>query len=277
MHTNNTYYVYAWYFKSTGKVFHIGKGTKNRYLETKISRNAYFKNIIQKYSDDVEVKKLYENLTDEEACDLERKLIKEYKARGECETNFHEGGHGGNTGNYDNPERSRKISEAIKSRIGEKNSNFGKRWSPEDKAKLSQKLKQLWEDPEQRKRYLENRHYEDFVPWNKGKLGLQIAWNKGQQLSEDHYIKMMNIDCKYKYEVYLNDQKIYWCLGRTKLLNFMKEEFNLSRTIVEQLISGTWIPKFNKHLKLKTLQIKKVLRDPEDFVTVVEERLINEI
>lgn len=125
MSTNNTYYIYAWYFKSTDKVFYIGKGTANRYLDTTHSRNGYFKNIIAKYSTDVAVKKLYENITDEEACKLERQLIADYKSRGECEANFHEGGRGGNTGNYQSPERHRKLSEFAKSRVGAKNSNFG--------------------------------------------------------------------------------------------------------------------------------------------------------
>ena len=118
MTENKTYYVYAWYLKSTNKVFH-------RYLNTTKSRNKYFKNIIQKYPDDVAVKKLVENLTNEEACQLEKQLIAEYKARGECETNFHEGGCGGNTGNYQSPERHKKLSDFAKTRIGEKNSNFG--------------------------------------------------------------------------------------------------------------------------------------------------------
>lgn len=50
---------------------------------------------------------------------------------------------------------------------------------------------------------------------------------------------MMNVDCKYKYEVYLEGNLIYWCLGKARLNNFIKEEFNLSKTIVEQLIAGT--------------------------------------
>ena len=29
----NIFYVYKWFFKSTGEVFHIGKGKENRYLE----------------------------------------------------------------------------------------------------------------------------------------------------------------------------------------------------------------------------------------------------
>ena len=94
------FYIYAWYFKSSNEIFHIGKGTGNRYKDIKNSRNQYFKNIISKYIDDIEVKILYNNLTEEEAFKIERNLIKEYKKKGQCSTNLHEGGCGGNTGNY---------------------------------------------------------------------------------------------------------------------------------------------------------------------------------
>lgn len=116
------FYVYAYYLKSTNHIFHIGKGTGNRYKNTSNSRNQYFKNIINKYKDDVDVKILKDNLTEQEAWDLEKELIKKYKNLGQCETNLHEGGCGGNTGNYDNPERSKKLSEAAKKRIGAKSS-----------------------------------------------------------------------------------------------------------------------------------------------------------
>lgn len=129
----HTFYVYAWYFKSTGHIFHVGKGTGNRYLDTEHSRNKYFKSIIEKYPGNVAVKKLIENITNEEACALERKYISEYKAIGECETNFHEGGCGGNTGNYDSPERHTKLSSAASLRTGKLNSNYNKRWNDEQK------------------------------------------------------------------------------------------------------------------------------------------------
>jgi hypothetical protein len=100
MNEEKKFYVYAWYYKSTGKYFHIGKGTGNRYKETKNSRNEYFKNIVNKYKDEVDSKILFDSLSEKEALDLERKLIKEYKSIGWCQTNLHEGGCGGNTGNY---------------------------------------------------------------------------------------------------------------------------------------------------------------------------------
>ena len=52
------YYVYAWYYVDTNKIFYIGKGKGNRYLETKNSRNSYFKNIIN--SAKVKIDQLYD-------------------------------------------------------------------------------------------------------------------------------------------------------------------------------------------------------------------------
>ena len=52
----NKFYVYAYYIISTNEIFHIGKGTGNRYLNITNSRNKYFKNIINKYKNDYSVK-----------------------------------------------------------------------------------------------------------------------------------------------------------------------------------------------------------------------------
>ena len=41
---------------------------------------------------------------------------------------------------------------------------------------------------------------------------------------------------------------------------FCKEVFNISRTIVGQLVNGTWTPKFNKHKYLSTLKIIRLYR-----------------
>ena len=59
--TDNIYYIYAWYFTNTNEIFYIGKGKGDRYKYVGTRRNEYFLNIIKKYKDNVNVKKLYEN------------------------------------------------------------------------------------------------------------------------------------------------------------------------------------------------------------------------
>lgn len=267
------YYVYMWYFKSSNEVFYIGKGTRSRYLETNY-RNDYFKSIINKYSDDVAVKKIIENLTNEESCILERILIKKYKDIGQCKANFHEGGLGGNTGNYE--QVSLKLKEYYKNNdnTSVNNHNYGKHWDDEKRLEQSNKLKIAWSNPEIRKRFMQNRTNTGFKrgvkPWNTGK-----KYTLGKQ-TEEHYLHMMLVDCKYKYEVYFNDVLIYWCLGHTHLHNFCKETFNISRTIVEQIIRNEWIPKFNKHKHLSTLKIIAIDRSVttnSDECSCVEWRL----
>lgn len=96
----NNFYVYCWRYKDTKEVFYIGKGTKDRAYDISNSRNEYFKNIIKKHKNNVEVVILLDGLTEEEAWNKEKALIKLYWNKGQCKANFHEGGCGGNTGNY---------------------------------------------------------------------------------------------------------------------------------------------------------------------------------
>lgn len=253
--TDKKYYVYAWYRKSTNHIFHIGKGTGNRYLDTIHSRNKYFKAIINKYKDDVDVKLMYKNLYEKDAFDLERKLISEYKEHNECETNFHIGGCGGFPGNSE--QRSKKISEFAKTRIGSKNPMFGKTHSINARKHISDANKGKKLTPE---------HIEKLRQLSIGRVKSPETLEKmrkamlGKKLSKEQYIKMMNKDCKYKYEVVLNDALIYWCLGHTKLWKFCKEELSISRTIIEQVINRTWVPKFNRHKWLTTLEINVIDR-----------------
>ena len=252
------YYVYAYYLKSTNEIFHIGKGKKDRYKDTINHRNDFFKNIVAKYKDDVDVKIIKDGLSEEDAWELERKLIKEYKKIGQCRTNLHEGGCGGNTGNYNSPQRHEKLSEFAKSRVGEKNPNYRNHWSEEKRALQSQKLKDYFNTPGAREK--QSSALKGRIPWNKGTKGLQTSNNKGKKLTPEHYLKMMDGDCPYKYEVYFNDELVYWTISGHRLVAFCKEAFNISRTITEQIISGTWIPKFNRHKHLSTLKIIKTDR-----------------
>lgn len=132
----NNYYVYAWYYISTGEIFHIGKGTGNRMYNIKSSRNNYFKNILNNDKENVAVRKIADNLYELDAYRLEKHLISFYKTFGWCKTNFHAGGQGGNHGNYGEEFRS-KISSFAKTRVGPKNSNFGNVYSKEIRKRIS--------------------------------------------------------------------------------------------------------------------------------------------
>lgn len=48
--------------------------------------------------------------------------------------------------------------------------------------------------------------------------------------------KMMDSLCPYEYQIYLNGELLYKCLGRTELYRYCKEQFNISKTIIEKVI-----------------------------------------
>lgn len=253
----NEFYVYFWFYKDTDEVFYIGKGKGNRFLERKAHRNNYFKNILNKEKDNVDVKIIKSNLTEEDAFELEKNLIKEYKSKGQAKANLHEGGCGGNTGNYYSQTRSKKISDFGKTRVGEKNPMWGKTHSEETKRKLREANlgKKLTQE-----------HKDKLIKANTGRVKtkseiekLRLA-NLGKRLSKESYDKMMDKDCPFLYEVFFNEEKIYECLGHTKLFNFCHEKFNISRTIIEQIIKEKWKPKFKKHQALSSLKILKTER-----------------
>lgn len=254
---NNDFYVYRWYYKDTNITFHIGKGKGQRYKEKTQSRNIYFKNIINKEGDNVTSEILVDNLTEQEAWDLEKQLIAEYKAKGECQTNFHEGGCGGNTGNYDSLERSKKISEAAKKRIGPLNPMYGKHHSEKTKQILHEKNLGRKLTPEHKAKLIAANTGREKTPEEIEKLRQA---NLGKKLSQETKEKMLDSLCPYEYQIYLNGELQYTCLGHTKLWDYCKKQYDISRTIIDKIIANTWKPKFNKHKWLETLKILKIER-----------------
>ena len=74
MNDDRRYYVYGYIRLDTNTYFYIGKGTDIRYRRIDV-RSNHFKNIVNKVDCVVEI--ISDNLTEEEALELERSLIEE--------------------------------------------------------------------------------------------------------------------------------------------------------------------------------------------------------
>lgn len=88
----NDFYVYEWYNTDTNEVFYVGKGCKKRYLEI-AHRNDLFLEYIK--NNNVSVRKIYENLTEDEAFKIEEEITEYYRALGQCKCCLAKGGSGG--------------------------------------------------------------------------------------------------------------------------------------------------------------------------------------
>ena len=87
--TEPKYYVYAWYIKDTKEIFYIGKGSNKRY-KIKKRENKAFMNILENNECDSEI--LVDNLTEEDAFQLEKVFIAYFKDISSNLTNVGEGG-----------------------------------------------------------------------------------------------------------------------------------------------------------------------------------------
>lgn len=126
------FYVYEWYICESNEVFYVGKGTGDRYLETR-RRNKMFKDIYNTHNCNVRFVK--SNLTEEESFELEKETIAFYKNNTKYRiSNQTDGGTGGNTRKYYSQEELKMYSEkASKKRKGiinqgSNNPMFKKTW-----------------------------------------------------------------------------------------------------------------------------------------------------
>lgn len=252
------YYVYRWFFKSTNETFYIGKGIKDRY-KSLYRRNQYFIRIYEKYKDDIDVEKIKTGLNDREACELEIEKIAYYWSIGECKCNFNSGGYGGICRGCSNPEeKSRKLSAWASTRTGAKNPMYGKTHTPEAIAKIRASNVGRKLTPEHAAKLKKVNHERIRTEEERKKLGDS---RRGKKLKDEHVDKMLKSISSWRYEVYFNDELVFSCYGHTALWKFCKEQYNITRRIIDKIINNSWTPKFNKHMHLKTLSIKKIANE----------------
>ena len=171
------YYVYQHINPQTQEVFYIGMGCGNRDSDFKYGRNPYYLKYVNKHGEPI-VKRIFENLTKEEASNLEKSQISKYGRKYLNEgslTNISEGGEGGTKGRKYNMTTSHKnkISQAnkgktkhtplSKSQISE--AHKGKKKPKGFGENISKKLKGKNHTPEWNKKISES---------NKGR---KITWN----------------------------------------------------------------------------------------------------
>ena len=250
----NNFYVYEWFIVDTNHVFHVGKGQGNRYLELK-GRNKYFLRVAEKYN---VASRLYkDNLTEDEAWAIEKSHIEELQLIGQCETNIHEGGCGGDTvtrmPESDYIEFCKKIGEKTLERNN--NPEYYEAWlqsvtdamqRPEVKQKISERTKEAMRNPEV----------------------YELMWDRG---NASPILLIVNLDYKLFKTV-------------TELRSYLRQEYNLGarwcQKIMKQPFKISYQTKNNPKLKnfenARAYQIpKKLFSDISNMI--VEHKPVSEL
>ena len=231
----NNFYVYEWFIVDTDHVFHVGKGQGNRYLELK-GRNKYFLRVAKKYNVASRIYK--DNLTEDEAWTIEKSRIEELQAIGQCETNIHEGGCGGDTvtrmPEVDYIEFCKKVGEKTLERNN--NPEYYEAWlqsvadamqRPEVKQKISERTKEAMSNPEV----------------------YELMWDRGKA---SPILLIINLDYKLFKTV-------------TDFRNYLKQEYNIGgrwcQLLMKQSFKLSYQTKDN--LKLKNFEGARAYKIPK--------------
>jgi len=118
----NEIIVYQHIRLDTNKIFYIGIGKKKRAFDI-LTRNNYWKKIVKKANYKIEI--LHENLTWEEACDIEKNLIKKY-GRVDNKTGILCNMTDGGEGRYNSKHSKETLIKLSKAKQGKKLSKFTK-------------------------------------------------------------------------------------------------------------------------------------------------------
>jgi len=187
---SNIFYVYVHRKLSDNNVFYVGKGNGYRAYQ-KNKRNDFWQNVVKKHGYLVEI--VLNNLTEQQAFNLEKELIKYYGRKNLC--NLTDGGDG-TSGHVQSCVTKKKLKEiAIKQfscpiMIEEHKKREKKKWeSLELREKMSNIIKEYEKDPEVRKKMSERAK----KAWEKEGFREKMSKMRIEQFStEEMKIKLSN-------------------------------------------------------------------------------------
>lgn len=225
MFLNNNYYVYLFWRKDKNEVFYIGKGKDNRKNSLK-NRNKDFLEIYNKTECYSTIYK--DNLTEDEAFDLEKKLIAEYKKKGLAYTNIHVGGKGGDTLKWNPLKKQEMIKKCRAASSGENNPMYNKhikdfmteeQWNqwlrkmkevqkkryedPKEREKIGKAIKKVWEREGHKEKYHKNNSRVIYMLTDTGEIvktfiGMEEALKFLNLKSHTTLLKAIRNNLKYK-------------------------------------------------------------------------------
>jgi hypothetical protein len=152
------FYVYGHYTRDTNELFYVGKGTRHR-AWSHDKRSTWWVRIVNKHG--LQVKLLFEQLTEEEAHTKEIELIKQYGRRNNKTgilVNLTEGGEGISGYNHTKITRKSISNKLIGRTLSEKHkeaisrSHKGKIMSALGKSNMRERMKRQWDDGEYREK-----------------------------------------------------------------------------------------------------------------------------
>ena len=247
---NNKYYVYLYKRKDNNNVFYIGKGCNNRDISI-AGHNQYCRNIANKYGCIIE--RIYENLTEKEALELEEKTINHYitnlgysialdndsELRNRNNDKFlcnHTLGGDGSKGSHRMSDKERKKRSdkwkgnnniAKRADVREKISQYAKQYNnyaqPKVIEKISKKRSETLNKPEVKEK--RSKFYKEFYKTEKGKESIRKANQTKKMKGYKPYNakKIYCLETNKIYDSYTDFQNVHG-INRHKLKKLFEEQ-----------------------------------------------------
>lgn len=234
----NCYYVYIHIRPDINKPFYVGKGKGNRH-KTKTGRNQHWKNIVNKNNGIFISKKLFENLTEDEALLKETEVESSLKQQGHLLVNIAETGKKGPNGVKRTDKHKKALSKVVKNRIspnkGKKHGPFpeeskywkGKTRPEETKKKMSISQKERWNNNDKLKSNLIKRLNKMVIQIDPNTWSVINTYSSNKEAKEETGINGIN-------QVINGNQKtaggFIW-LGEVKDRPYFEKEINNNEVI----------------------------------------------